>query len=73
MVCRTRKTKKRKSNRLDIVRRAKLLGVTPGHLYRVISGERQSLPLIVRLSKLLEVESAQQTIRPKADNRQKQR
>jgi transcriptional regulator with XRE-family HTH domain len=45
-------------NRLDLIRRANALGVTPGHLSRVLSGERQSPPLIRRLVALMDAESA---------------
>jgi predicted transcriptional regulator len=52
---------------LDLIRRAKLLGVTPGHLSKVISGKRQSLSLRERLAKLLELESTQKP-NPKTTN-----
>jgi plasmid maintenance system antidote protein VapI len=41
---------------LDLVRRAKALDVTPGHLSQVISGKRISVRLTTRLGKLLESE-----------------
>jgi len=44
------------TKRLDLVRRAKALGVTHGHLSRVLSGQRQSASLMGRLGKLIESE-----------------
>jgi len=42
---------------LDLERRAKALGVTPGHLSQVLSGKRQiSRALFLRLEKLLQAE-----------------
>jgi predicted transcriptional regulator len=41
---------------LDLDRRARLLGVTPGHLSQVLSGKRQSANLMARLNKLIESE-----------------
>jgi len=46
---------------LDLVRRAKALGVTPGHLSRVISGARESASLLLRLDQLIECESRKTT------------
>ena len=41
---------------LALYRRAKFLYVTPGHLSRVISGNRESASLLRRLEKLMESE-----------------
>jgi transcriptional regulator with XRE-family HTH domain len=41
---------------LDLHRRARELGVTPGHLSRVLSGQRQSARLLLQLEKLMESE-----------------
>ena len=65
----TRKRKPR-AKPLDLVRRAKLLGVTAGHLSQVISGKRESQSLLIRLQQLIEAESRKaakstQTNRPK--------
>jgi hypothetical protein len=46
---------------LDLVRRAKALGVTPGHLSRVISGRRESKSLLIRLDKLIQAEPRTKT------------
>lgn len=50
-------TKYHRPNRLDLVRRAKLLGVTHGHLSRVLSGKRQSRSLWRRFEELIEREA----------------
>jgi plasmid maintenance system antidote protein VapI len=50
-------TQKPIPKRLDLVRRAKALGVTHGHLSRVINGKRESANLMSRLGKLIESES----------------
>lgn len=42
-------------------RYARELGVSPGHLSRVMSGERQSEPLVKRLEELLARESETET------------
>jgi hypothetical protein len=52
---------KARAKPLDLVRRARLLGVTPGHLCRVLNGERISVSLTARLEKLLQSESSQTT------------
>ncbi len=46
-----------RAKRLDLVRRAGLLGVTPSNLAKVLSGKRESASLLVRLEKLTESES----------------
>lgn len=51
------KTTAHRPKPLDLVRRAKILGCTPGHLSMVLSGKRQSLSLMLRLKKLLESEA----------------
>jgi hypothetical protein len=38
---------------LDLVRRAKALGVSHGHLSRVIAGKRESRSLLLRFEKLI--------------------
>lgn len=45
-----------RNRKLDLVRRAKLLGVTKGHLSRVIAGKREGRGLLLRLEKLLTAE-----------------
>jgi transcriptional regulator with XRE-family HTH domain len=50
-------SKKTKQNRLDLVRRARLLGVTHGHLSRVLSGKRGSNGLLLRMEALLDAEA----------------
>lgn len=47
---------------LDLVRRAKLLGVTHGHLSRVLSGKRESQSLLLRFNNLIEHEAASRKI-----------
>jgi transcriptional regulator with XRE-family HTH domain len=54
MVART--NRKPRDKGLDLYRRAKALGVTPGHLSRVLSGKRESANLLVRLGKLIKSE-----------------
>jgi hypothetical protein len=49
--------KKGRPNRIDLVRIAKALGVTHGHLSRVISGKRESRKLMAELAALLKSES----------------
>ena len=56
----TRKSNPRRKP-LDLVRRAKLLRVTPAHLSMVLAGKRQSVSLVRRLEKLLQAESRKQT------------
>jgi hypothetical protein len=51
------KLSRQRKKPLDLVRRAGLLGVTPSHLAKVISGKRQSQSLLMRLGKLIESES----------------
>jgi hypothetical protein len=46
-----------RATRLDLVRRAGLLGCSYGHLARVIAGKRQSQRLLLRFQKLMEAES----------------
>lgn len=48
--------RKMRQKRLDLVRRAKLLGVTHGHLSKVLAGKRESASLMARLGKLTESE-----------------
>jgi hypothetical protein len=50
---------------LDLVRRAKLLNVSFGHLAAVIRGERQSSTLLKKFNKLLESENS----RPKTSTK----
>ncbi len=50
--------KQQRPKPLDLYRRAKLLGVTPGHLSKVIAGERVSIKLSNRLNQLIASESA---------------
>lgn len=58
----TRKSKLR-AKPLDLVRRAKLLGVTPGHLSQVLSTKRVSVSLHRRYAKLLEDEGTKRKIK----------
>ena len=55
-------------NRLDLYRFAAVLGVTPGHLSRVISGKRESRALLIRWQALTESES-QPGNQPKSSTR----
>lgn len=64
-MCRTRK---KRAKPLDLVRRARLLGVTHGHLSRVLRGERESQPLLARLQRLMERESARLANKSKTPN-----
>jgi len=43
---------------VELVRRAKALGVTHGHLSRVLKGKRESTSLLKRFNKLIESEIA---------------
>jgi len=52
-----RARKRGRPNRLDLHRRAMELSVTPGHLSRVLKGERSSAKLLIRLGKLIESET----------------
>ena len=47
------KTKNGRDKGLALYRRAKALGVSPSHLSRVISGQRESVRLLLRLQALL--------------------
>jgi hypothetical protein len=55
MKCAGAKTKPR-AWRFNLVKRAKALGVTHGHLSRVLKGKRESASLLIRLEKLIESE-----------------
>jgi len=50
-------TAKQRPRRLNLVRRAKALGVSHGHLSRVIAGKRESRSLLLRFEKLIQAES----------------
>jgi len=53
----TPRYQKQRTKHFDLVRRARLLGCDPGHLQKVIHGERESHSLLNRLNKLIETES----------------
>jgi hypothetical protein len=48
-------------NQFALVRRAKALGVTQGHLGRVLTGKREGRKLLARYSALLKSESRSQS------------
>ena len=50
-------TSKPRPKPLDLVRRGKLLGVTHGHLSRVIAGKRSSPELLEKFNELVKSES----------------
>jgi predicted transcriptional regulator len=52
---------KPRPKRLDLYRRAALLGVTPQHLSQVLSGKRQSARLLRDLDRLIERDAVEQT------------
>lgn len=54
---------KQRAKPLDLARRSKLLGVTPGHLSRVLNGQRHSLILITRHAELLASETLTEQIK----------
>jgi plasmid maintenance system antidote protein VapI len=62
------RAQKTKPNRLDLVRRARALGVTHGHLSRVISGRRVSISLTLKLNHLIADECKTEKQSAKATN-----